>query len=275
MVGNAEKNKRRSEGVPVSELKVLIAYWRGGFDWRAQESRLNRLPQYVCTLDCGQEIHFIHKKGRGSTCRPLLMIHDWPGLFTEMEAILPLLTDPAAHGAGELDAFEVVVPSLPGYGFSPAPRNSGTGLYEIAGMFAELMEKLGYDSFCAQGGDWGAHITSWLAHRFPERVQAIHLNFLPGSYSPYTGSDAPLSPAGQAFLDRQQAWYKQEGGYNLIQATLACRLNDSPAGLAAWIYEKLYFWSDWKRSYDGTLISCSYCVTFHMAHLVLHRIPRP
>lgn len=246
-----------AEGMPVSELKELINYWRDKYDWRAQEVRLNRLPQYICTLDCGQEIHFVHIKGRGDACQPLLITHGWPGSFIEMEAIIPLLTDPAAHGADELDAFDVIIPSLPGYGFSPAPEKSGTGLYEIAGMLAELMEKLGYNRFFAQGGDWGAHVTSWLARRFPERVKAIHLNFLPGSYEPYIGSDAPVTSEEQTFLDRQEEWYNREGGYDLIQATrpatLAYGLNDSPAGLAAWIYEKFHLWSDWRRSYGGTL----------------------
>ena len=149
------------EGVPTGDLSDLLAYWRNGFDWRAQERKLNNLPHFMCTLDCGQQIHFIYKKGRGTSRRPLLISHGWPGSFVEMTDIISLLAEPLAHGADPLDAFDVIVPSLPGYGFSPAPESSGTDLYEIAGMFAELMNKLGYRSFFAQGGDWGAHVTSW------------------------------------------------------------------------------------------------------------------
>lgn len=237
-----------SEGTDDATLHRLVDYWREGFDWRAQEARLNRLPQFMAHMP-GQRIHFLHQRGVGPAPLPLVLTHGWPGSFVEMEAILPLLADPASHGGDAADAFHVVVPSLPGYGFSPAPSLKGTGPFEIAGLWAQLMTALGYDTFGAQGGDWGASVSTWLAYRYPVRVKGLHLNFLPGSYRPPLGPDQPpVSDEEQRFLDQVSAWGQMHGAYGQIQGTrpqsLAVGLNDSPAGLAAWIVEKFQAWSD-------------------------------
>ncbi|MEB0040889.1 MULTISPECIES: epoxide hydrolase [unclassified Pseudomonas] len=237
-----------SEGTDSEFLKRLVDHWRTEFDWRAQESRLNTLPQFIAQVG-SQPIHFVHQLGTGPAPLPLILTHGWPGSFVEMEAIIPLLADPARYGGDPQDAFHVVVPSLPGYGFSPAPSTKGTGPFEIAGLWAELMRGLGYEQFGAQGGDWGSSVSTWLAYRYPERVKGLHLNYLPGSYRPPLGPDQPpLSDEEQGFLDKAAAWAEQEGAYAKIQGTkpqtLAFGLNDSPAGLAAWIVEKFQAWSD-------------------------------
>lgn len=236
------------EGTDTGFLRRLLDYWQDGFDWPSQQARLNQLPQFVAELP-GQTLHFIHQRGTGPAPLPLIITHGWPGSFVEMQAIVPLLADPGAYGGDPADAFDVVVPSLPGYGFSSAPSVPGTGPYEIAGLWAELMAGLGYDHFGAQGGDWGAGVSTWLAWRFAERVKGLHLNFVPGSYRPPLGADQdPISPDEQAFLDRAAQWSQQSGAYGQIQGTkpqsLAVGLNDSPAGLAAWITEKFQAWSD-------------------------------
>lgn len=236
------------EGTDSDFLQRLVQHWQTRFDWRAQESRLNRLAQFIAEVD-GQSIHFVHQRGVGPAPMPLLLTHGWPGSFVEMQAIIPLLSDPASHGGDARDAFDVVVPSLPGYGFSAAPRHAGTGPFEVAGLWAQLMTGLGYERFGAQGGDWGAGVSTWLAWRYPQRVSGLHLNFIPGSYRPPLGEgQAPVSAEEQGFLDRVADWSQREGAYAQIQGTkpqsLAVGLNDSPAGLAAWISEKFHGWTD-------------------------------
>ena len=166
-----------------------------------------------------------------------------------MERILPLLTDPGAHGADPADAFDVIVPSLPGYGFSERPSRPGVGPHHVAGLWAELMQGLGYRRFGAQGGDWGASISTWLGFRLPDRVAGLHLNYIPGSFLPPLGEgQPPLSADEQAFRAAAAAWLDAEGAYGRIHGTkpqtLAYALNDSPIGLAAWIAEKFRAWSD-------------------------------
>jgi pimeloyl-ACP methyl ester carboxylesterase len=164
-----------------------------------------------------------------------------------MLKILPLLTHPAAHGGREEDAFDVVVPSLPGYGFSDRPSARGVGNQRTADLWAALMSRLGYERFGAQGGDWGAGVSSWLARRHPERVLGLHLNYIPGSYAPSLAG-APPSPAEQAFVEDKERWFERDGGYAHVQITrpqtLGIALNDSPAGLMAWIVEKFREWGD-------------------------------
>lgn len=236
------------EGMDTDFLKKLVGYWLEDFDWREQENRLNMLPQFIGNVS-GQDIHFIHQRGNGPAPMPLILTHGWPGSFVEMEKIIPLLTDPARFGGDPNDAFDVVVPSLPGYGFSSAPKTSGTGALEVADLWAELMGSLGYQRFAAQGGDLGAGVSSWLARRYPERVTGIHLNFIPGSYRPYLGEGArPLDADERNYQQRQAEWADLYGAYGRLQGTkpqsLAPGLNDSPAGLAAWIAEKFQAWSD-------------------------------
>ena len=179
---------------------------------------------------------------------PLVLTHGWPGSFAEMLEIIPLLTDPAAHGFDAADSFDVVVPSLPGFGFSDRPTNGGMNAQRVADTWVELMQALGYDRFGAQGGDLGAGVSTALGLRHSERIIGIHLNFIPGSYRPHIAADTALTPAEQQFAVESAQWYDRNGAYAHLQGTRpqtpAFALNDSPAGLAAWILEKFREWSD-------------------------------
>ncbi len=237
-----------SDGTSLRFLRDLTGYWKDEFDWRAQEARLNALPQFIAEID-GLEVHFIHVKGVGPSPTPLVMTHGWPGSFLEFEHILPLLTDPGANGCDPADAFHVVIPSLPGYGFSSAPTAPGVNPAVIAGLWQKLMVGLGYERFAAQGGDIGAAVTSWLGYRFPENVVGIHLNYIPGSYSPpVEEGQAAMTDEELAFKKLAAEWLAEEGAYSHLQGTkpqtLAYSLTDSPIGLAAWIVEKFRSWSD-------------------------------
>jgi pimeloyl-ACP methyl ester carboxylesterase len=235
-------------GFPLEYLKDLVSYWRTKFRWRQWEERLNALPNFRADID-GLGIHYLHVRGKGPHPLPLLLTHGWPGSVLEFLKIIPLLTDPAAHGEDPADAFDVVAPSLPGYGFSDRPSARGMTSFRIAELWQRLMTELGYERFGAQGGDWGASVTTWLGLAAPERLFAIHLNYIPGSYSPYLGPGArELSELERAFVQERDQWREAEGAYGHIQGTkpqtLAAGLNDSPAGLAAWIVEKFRTWSD-------------------------------
>lgn len=207
---------------------------------------MNRLPHFRARVD-GLGIHFIHARGRGPRPLPLLITHGWPSSFVEMLELIPLLADPAAHGGDPADAFDVVVPSVPGFGFSDRPGR-GMTRSRVAGLWARLMEGLGYARYGAHGNDIGAVISAWLALDFPDRLVALH-TLMPTFPPPVIGPDAqPLSPAERAFADLQTRWQREEGGYAAIQEsrpqTLAYGLHDSPAGLAAWIAEKWRAWTD-------------------------------
>jgi pimeloyl-ACP methyl ester carboxylesterase len=235
-------------GADLDYMKALVAHWRHRYDWRAAEAALNRLPQYRVVLD-GLPIHFVHVRGRGVKPLPLVVSHGWPGCFAEMTKIVPLLTDPAAHGGDARDAFDVVVPSLPGYGFSGVPATRGMGGFEIAELWVRLMAELGYERFGAQGGDWGAMISTALGLEHADRLIGVHLNYIPGSYVPHLGRGLP-EPTDEEldYLDAIRAWRGAEGAYSHLQSTkpqtLGYGLNDSPVGLAAWIVEKFRAWSD-------------------------------
>jgi pimeloyl-ACP methyl ester carboxylesterase len=239
---------RWDDGASLAFMRRLVEHWSNRFDWRAQEARLNRLPQYMSTVD-GQDLHFIHQPGNGPSPMPLVLTHGWPGSFTEMERVVPLLADPGAHGGDPADAFHVVVPSLPGFGFSAPPASPGASAFRIAEWWLKLMSGLGYERFAAQGGDIGAGVSTWLARRFPERVIGVHINYIPGSYRPPLGAGLPpVTAQEQAYLEAAAAWSSAEGAYAAEQATkpqtLAYAMTDSPAGLAAWIVEKFRAWSD-------------------------------
>jgi pimeloyl-ACP methyl ester carboxylesterase len=236
------------DGVDLDFLRRLVHHWRVGFDWRAQEVRLNGLAQYIATVD-GEKIHYVHCPGRGPDPLPLVITHGWPGSFVELERIIPMLADPGSYGGDPSDAFHVVAPSLPGYGFSPAPAKVGTNTRRIAQLWRSLMLGLGYARFGTQGGDIGAGVSMWLAQQFPDALIGAHLNYIPASYKPHIGSGSPaLTEAEQAYLERVGEWAGTEGAYAHLQSTkpqtLSYALTDSPVGLAAWIVEKFRAWSD-------------------------------
>jgi pimeloyl-ACP methyl ester carboxylesterase len=232
-------------GADLDFMRSLAAYWRDTFDWRAQERRLNLWPQFRAEVG-GLGVHFIHARGKGPEPWPLVVTHGWPGSVFELLELIPLLTDPGAHGADPADAFDVVAPSLPGFGFSDRPARGGMSPAATADLWAALMELLGYARFGAQGGDFGAGVATWLGLRHPRRLTGIHLNYVPGSFRPRVAGE--LSEAERRFQDERDAWYQAEGGYAHEQATkpqtLAFGLHDSPVGLCAWIVEKFHGWSD-------------------------------
>jgi pimeloyl-ACP methyl ester carboxylesterase len=235
-------------GSNLDYLKELVQYWRTDFDWRAQEEKLNRFRHYKTNVD-GLDIHFIHERGIGPNPMPLVMTHGWPSCFFEMTKIIPLLTDPGRHGGDPADAFDLVVPSLPGFGFSDHATARGMEVQRVAGMWNKLMtENLGYPRFAAQGGDIGAGVTSRLGYAHADSLYGIHLTSVTRP-TPYLGPGSrPVTAAEQALIDQRARWQQEEGGYAHIQGTkpqtLAYGLNDSPAGLAAWIVEKYRTWSD-------------------------------
>jgi pimeloyl-ACP methyl ester carboxylesterase len=236
-----------THGTPPDYLSELLEYWRTKFDWGMAEERLNALPQFLAEVD-GNTVHFVHAKGVGPSPLPLLFSHGWPGSFWEVHRIIGPLTDPAAHGGDPADAFDVVAPSIPGYGFSPHPGTPGMSPKAVATLFNKLMtEVLGYPRYGAQGGDWGAMITSSLGRDHGDSLAGIHLNML-GAMPVLDENSAPLTPAEEAFVAKVEQWLAEEGGYSHIQgtrpSTLAAGLSDSPAGLAAWIVEKFWAWSD-------------------------------
>jgi pimeloyl-ACP methyl ester carboxylesterase len=245
------------QGAALDYIRSLVDYWRERFDWRAQESALNRFAQFRADVR-GEKIHFIHERAKNGRGLPLIFTHGWPGSFIEAVKLIPLLTDPESHGASADDAFDIVVPSLPGYGFSPAPTAVAMNSYTIAVLWAELMSGLGYERFAAQGGDWGASVATWLGLLVPSRVAGIHLNYIPGSYEPpraAVGSD--LAPEELAFLESRDKWLDAEGAYGHMQGTkpqtVGYALNDSPAGLCVWIAEKFVLWSDWATTPEDAI----------------------
>ena len=226
-------------------LRKLIAYWQERYDWRAQESMLNRFHHFRGRVD-GTAIHLIHEKGRGPAPLPLILTHGYPDSFFRFSKLLPLLIDPAAHGGDAADAFDVVVPSLPGYGFSEARERAG-GLFGFGELWHELMtEELGYSRFGVHGGDWGSTVSEHLARSHASSVIGLHLTDVPFWHSFQKPGD--LSASEQKYLAHIEQWQKESGAYAMIQGsvprTAAIGLNDSPAGLAAWIVEKFHAWSD-------------------------------
>jgi pimeloyl-ACP methyl ester carboxylesterase len=236
-----------SLGIDREFLEDLCGYWTNTFDWKAQLDRLATLHHYRYKAREGY-IHFVYEKGRGSSPMPLILTHGWPGSFLEMLKILPLLTDPAAYGYDAADSFDVVIPSLPGFGYSDRPRQIGMNFLRIAEVWAELMNDLGYRRFAAQGGDFGAGVTTALGLRHSEQIIGIHLNYIPGSYRPYLPPGTAPTASEDPFLASAASWFDENGAYAHLQGTRpntpAYALNDSPAGLAAWIVEKFRDWSD-------------------------------
>jgi pimeloyl-ACP methyl ester carboxylesterase len=240
------------QGTDLNYLKQLLAYWADGFDWRAQERELNAVNHFRAELD-GVHIHFVHERARHGQGIPLILSHGWPSTFIELLPLVPFLTDPKGHGI-DGPAFDVVIPSLPGYGFSDRPAQVRVNYLHVAGLWHRLMSGLGYERYGAQGGDFGAGITTFMALKDPEPMIGVHLSNL--EITPYTGPEAqPLSAAERTYRDGNEAFWQEEIGYKTIQSTkpqtLAYGLSDSPAGLAAWILEKWRSWADSRGDLNG------------------------
>ncbi|WP_326952491.1 epoxide hydrolase family protein [Amycolatopsis sp. NBC_01286] len=231
-------------GTDVAYLRELAAYWADEFDWPAQEAALGRLPRFHAPVG-GLGIHYVHAKAAAGTAFPLVLSHGWPDSFWRYSKVVPLLTDPGAHGADPADAFDVVVPDMPGYGYSDRPA-APLDSVAVAGLWAELMGDLGYARFGAAGGDVGSQVSRFLALDHPERVVAVHRTD-PG-LPVFTGDPADLTPAERTWLAAWPAWSGTEGAFAAMHRTkpqtAAFGLTDSPVGLAAWIVEKMRAWSD-------------------------------
>jgi pimeloyl-ACP methyl ester carboxylesterase len=241
-------------GIPLDYVKELAQYWRHEYDWRAAEARLNEWPQFTTTID-GANIHFAHIRSPEPDATPLIITHGWPGSIVEFTQITGPLSNPRAHGGDPSDAFDLVLPSIPGCGFSGPTRETGWEPRRIAAAFAALMQRLGYARYGAQGGDWGAAISRELGRTHTEQIIGVHLNLLPGSAAtaaPETDESATLSPGERerslASWRRSQVWDRERQGYAEIQSTrpqtLAYGLTDSPVGQLAWIAEKFNEWTD-------------------------------
>ncbi len=232
-------------GIDIAYLRGLLDFWREGFDWRAQEAALNRFAHFRVDID-GLGIHFIREQGQGPNPIPILILHGWPSSFVQMLDLIPLLVDPPRHGGRAEDAFDVVVASLPGYGFSDRPRQRGMSVAKMAGLFHALMtDALGYERYAARGSDLGAGVIGQLALTQPASLIGAHLS---GTNPFVSAAPSDLSPAERQFVADAQRWMQTEMAYAMEHAskpqTLAVGLNDSPAGLAAWIIEKFWRWGD-------------------------------
>jgi pimeloyl-ACP methyl ester carboxylesterase len=241
-------------GVPRDHLRELARYWRHEYDWRAAEARLNRWPQFTTVID-GANIHFAHIRSPEPNATPLIITHGWPGSIVEFSEITGPLSDPRAHGANPCDAFHLVLPSIPGFGFSGPTTETGWEYRRVAAAFATLMRHLGYHRYGAQGGDWGSVISRELGRIHPEQVIGVHLNLMPAAAAaaePTAEELAALGPAERertlASWERTRAWVSDRQGYADIQSTrpqtLAYALTDSPVGQLAWIAEKFQEWTD-------------------------------
>src|SRR5260221_1075934 len=232
------------QGVPLAAIQALVAHWRTAYDWRRLERRLNAYPQFRTEID-GLGIYFLHVRSPHEHARPIILTHGWPGSIVEFLNVIGPLTDPTRHGGQPEDAFHVVLPSIPGFGFSDKPTESGWGLPRIARAWSVLMRRLGYTDYLAQGGDWGAGVTTWMAKQHVEGLAAIHLN-LPILVPPPLEGEP--NQAEKATIVQLMAFNEKGSAYARIQATrpqtLGYALADSPAGQAAWIYEKLGEWTD-------------------------------
>jgi pimeloyl-ACP methyl ester carboxylesterase len=233
------------QGTDLGYLEDLLAYWASDFDWRAREHELNAFEHFRAEID-GVRIHFVHARARDGRGVPLIVTHGWPSAFVELLPLVPLLTEPRAHGISG-PAFDLVIPSLPGYGFSERPARTGVTTRYTARLWHALMRGLGYERYGVQGGDWGASVSTFMALDDPEPIIGVHLSNLDND--PYLGQGSrPLSDAERAYAADFARWRDEEHAYGAIQSTkpqtLAYALADSPAGLAAWIIEKWRAWGD-------------------------------
>jgi pimeloyl-ACP methyl ester carboxylesterase len=245
----------RSQGVQLATIQQLVDYWRTDYDWRKVETRLNALPQFVTEID-GLDIQFAHVRSRHADAMPLVMTHGWPGSIIELLKVIGPLTDPTAHGGSAEDAFHLVLPSLPGYGFSGKPNSPGWGPDRVARAWAKLMGRLGYEHYVSQGGDWGSVVSDAMARQAPPGLLGIHVN-MPATVPPEIAKalkdgDPPppgLSDAEKAAFEQMNALYTKGSGYAGMMVTrpqtVGYGLADSPAGQAAWMYDKF---ADWTQS---------------------------
>jgi len=233
-----------SQGTPLSYMKEVCDYWLNEYDWKKEESALNEFPQFITEIN-GLDIHFVHLKSPHPDAKPLIITHGWPGSITEFLKVIRPLADPTIDGGDPKDAFHVITPSLPGFGFSGKPKEPGFGVEKIASTFSELMQNLGYEKYFAQGGDWGSAVTTALGMQ-DVNCQAIHLNMAVVTPDPETFDD--LTEFEQAAIQSFQFYQDSDSGYSKQQSTrpqtLGYGLTDSPIGQAAWIIEKFYQWTD-------------------------------
>jgi microsomal epoxide hydrolase len=236
-----------SYGTELGYLRALCAYWQREYDFAGYAARLNAFPQYLAEID-GERIQFYHARSKLEGARPLLLVHGWPGSVVEFLDLVGPLTDPVAHGGDAADAFHVVLPSLPGYGYSGPTRCEGVDVQVAAKMINAVMLSLGYDRYFAQGGDWGSITTSRMAELYPQHVAALHVNMAPGGPNNPFVSVSGLNDADAADWASFLNFMQSDSGYSHVQSTrpqtLAVGLNDSPAGLASWLVDKFHAWTD-------------------------------
>jgi pimeloyl-ACP methyl ester carboxylesterase len=234
-----------SQGIPLAYVQEVCAYWAEKYDWREREALLNEFPQFRTEID-GCDIHFVHARSKHENALPLVITHGWPGSIVEFQKVIGPLSDPTAHGGDAADAFHVVCPSMPGYGFSGKPTRRGWGVERIAGALGELMLRVGYERYVAQGGDWGAMVTTCIGIRDPEHCAGIHLNMPIALPDPETLGDlSEREKSAMAAIEHYQQW---DSGYSKQQSTrpqtVGYGLVDSPTAQAAWILEKFWSWTD-------------------------------
>ena len=233
-----------SQGAPLAWIQDMCTYWAEGYDWRSREAQLNRFDQFISTID-GLGIHFIHQRSPHAEAKPLVITHGWPGSIVEFHKVIEPLTHPTQHGGQASDAFHVICPTLPGFGFSGKPSETGWGVERIADAWAVLMARLGYHRYFAQGGDWGSAVTRSIGAQDPEHCEAIHITLAMGTRPRLDGAPKPDELRAIKGGEYYQAW---DSGYSKQQATrpqtLGYGLADSPAGQAAWILEKFWAWTD-------------------------------
>ena len=236
-------------GSSLSYMKELTAYWQHTFDWRSVETEINSYPNFLADID-GHQVHFMHIKGKGKQSVPLMITHGWPGSFLEMMKLIPLLTEDADF------SFDLVIPSIPGFGFSDKITEPGCNSEFVADLWHKLMIELDYKRYGAQGGDIGSGVSTWLSLKYPGSVIGLHLNYISGSYKPYLAEGEQLTDEVQAFQKSAAEWSAKEGAYAYIHATkpitAAYGLTDSPAGLCAWIVEKFHGWGDNKGRIENS-----------------------
>lgn len=250
-----------SQGIPEDDTRSLVETWKTSFDWRAWEARLNAYPQFTTEID-GQNVYFLHIRSAVDTATPLLLVHGWPGSILEFLDVIEPLTNPVAHGGTEADAFHLVIPSIPGFGFSGPTTESGWNSARIAASFADLMNRLGYDRYGVQGGDFGAFIAPDVAHAAPDHVTGVHINAATYGFIPYQELSeeeiSAMSELDQSRLALLQNWNTNGSAYFAIQSTvpqtISYGLADSPVGQLAWIAEKFCIWSVPHSSIDPDLV---------------------